>query len=241
MGCTRWCRWRSTVTHLIDCRPLAQFVDAAGMCALTGLQSRRLARFGGSVCGATDLVLGWPGACLPRHPPHPPTRKTRPTWGQPERGKDESTAFFFWGVWRVRQKPVDLPKKLSQVVDSLSKTPPRVASKSTRVVSFLPRVGSFCPRVDFCRFALFLLYLSLSSLVKKRERGGKRRQTLIHGFLTMQNLHPRVCYKNNSYSVDEIANPWMVRLYKSITCVFPPGFPRSTGKNAYTPVKVGSQ
>ena len=52
------------------------------MTALLQGQTRRLARFGGSVCGATDLKFRWPRACLCPYPPHPPTMETRPHGGQ---------------------------------------------------------------------------------------------------------------------------------------------------------------
>nr|WP_315242188.1 hypothetical protein [uncultured Albidiferax sp.] len=102
-----------------------------------------------------------------------------------------------------------------------------------RVGLFYPRVALVFPRVGFGGFVSLTLSLSLFSLVKKRERGTARAKAAIHGFLKVKKNDPRVSYQKSSYSVDEMGNPWATRPYKSTTCSFIHGNPRSTGKNAY--------
>jgi hypothetical protein len=204
-------------------------------------QSRRLARFGGSLCGATDLVL-W-GA---RAPALPLTPRTPQRWKQAPRGsgraeKGAGDSFFLsGGIGSVRKTRGSTPcfsvspcQSKQNLSTGLFQIP--------RVVPFSTRVVSFSTRVVFCDFSPRHPSSSSFSLEKERERETDRGVKRIHGFFWRAFLYPRVCYVLNSYSVDVFGIPWTPSLYKSMTCASSPDFPRSTGKNAYTPLKGGSQ
>jgi hypothetical protein len=225
----------------LEYRPLAPLHGREGISALLQGSTRRLARSGGSLCGATDMRF-WNIRALPSsHPPHPPTMENRPAGGKTGRAKGLAAGFFVWGGRRVCQKPVDCtPKHPANPHGSKQKCPTGFL-QNPRVALFYPRVALFYPRVCFCRFLLPPLSISLFSLVREREREGFAGEGAIHGFFWCLKNHPRVCYAFSSYSVDENSNPGTVSLYKSMTCAFFPEIPRSTGKNAYAPHGGGSQ
>lgn len=240
MGYMRWCRWRKSVIQIIDFEALAAFVDRTGMCALTGFQARRLARFGWSVCGATDLKFRWSHACTLPTPPHPPHDENRPHGGQTEQGKGRVTVKIFKGGSGILEKPVDGTAyyHVSRCFSKKKWSPGCL--KNPRVVPISTRVGSFLPRAVFCVFVVLRsasISISLIYLKKERKRGRTEAIGSIHGFyfadLKLTTGFVSIFFK----PVDEIGIPWNVNPYKSTACAFSPGFPRSTGRNAYTPLE----
>lgn len=237
MGCMRWCRWRSSVKPRIDFEALAAFVDWAGMCALTGLYSRRLARFGGSVCGATDLKFRWPHACI-----LPTTPRTPPRWkparrGQTEQEKGCAIVKIFKGVSGILEKPVD-GTAYYHVSRCFSKQKcPTGCLWIPRVVPFLPRVVPFLPRAVFCVFSDLRsasISISLIYIKKERKREAFRCGEPIHGFFWCTNTHstgmvfnPRV-FRGLFFE----QNPILARVcgrfapdprIHGLKCLYPPG------------------
>ena len=202
------------------------------MRALLQARTRRLARFGDAVRGATGMDLGCARACLAPHPPHPPTMENRPRRGQTGRSGGGPIAFFNWRGWGVCQKPGEIvvTHRLCHVA---VRTPlPRVALKYPRVRSVYPRVDLFYPRVCFCRLPSPPLSISLFSLRKESEREGKQAKTSIHGFYLCNKMYPRVCFSIHGFSGDEkrgTSQHW--RGFAG--CL--PSIHASTGRNAYTP------
>lgn len=208
------------------------------MSALPQRRSRRLARFGGSVCGATDLKFRWPHAPVLPFPPTPPHDENRPQGGQTEQVEGSAIGqaydFLHAGGHRVLKKPGDWPRKRSQVVDLLRKTPPRLTFKFPPFGMFRPRNRCFVPRAVFLSFCMF--YLSLS-LVFIGERGRKRRKT-------EEKRNPRifgVWRKNNpGISPEKIKFGGRLKIkksYKSTVYINESDFPRSPARNAYTPLE----
>ncbi len=208
------------------------------MSALPQRLSRRLARFGGSVCGATDLNFRWPHAPVLPCPPTPPHDENRPHGGQTEQVEGaaigQAYGFLHAGGHRVLKKPGDWPQKRSQVVDLLRKTPPRLGFESTPFRCFGTRNRGFATRAPFLIFGTF--YLSLS-LVFIGERDRKRRKT-------EGKRHPRifeVWRKNNpEISPEKIKFGGRLKIktsYKSTAYINKSDFPRSPARNAYTPLE----
>lgn len=171
MGCTRWCRWRSSVNHRIEFGALAAFVDRAGMWALTGFQTRCLARFGASVCGATDLVLGCPRASLSPSPTAPPHDGNRASRGQTEQAGSRPMAFFYKGTSGILEKPVEIVVTNLQTLMGVRNTPPRVASRIHGYGHFLHGLAYFVHGSLFAFLRLFyLLFLLFHWRKRERER-----------------------------------------------------------------------
>ncbi len=192
---------------------------------------RRQARSIAHRAATGGLMLPAHRSPLPPRTPHP--RKTGPGWGCLEGSGGQPIAKTFAGGRRVCGKPVDTPLCNLVTPRGCKKNPSTGLLQIPRVGLFYPRVALVFPRVGFGGFVSLTLSLSLFSLVKKRERGTARAKAAIHGFLKVKKNDPRVSYQKSSYSVDEMGNPWATRPYKSTTCSFIHGNPRSTGKNAY--------
>lgn len=221
-------------------RPVEPLFSAAGMSVFLKGQSRRLARFGEPIRGATGMDSC--GLRISRCvPPAPPNDENPPGWGQTERKEGGVIGFYYRGCRGVCQKPVDCtPKHPANPHGSKQKCPTGIF-QNPRVWCFYPRVYSLFPRVCFPRFPSPPLSISLFSLRKESEREESVGMQAIHGFFSGKKSHPRVCYEFDSYSVDEEGGFVTSNPYRSMTCAFPPVFPRSTGKNAYVPHGVGSQ
>lgn len=202
------------------------------MRALLQARTRRLARFGEAIRGATGMVLGGARACLAPHPPHPPTMKNRPRRGQTGRSGGGPIAFFNWRGRGVCRKPVEIvvTHRLGHVA---VRTPlPRVGLKFPRVSLFHPRVDLFYPRVGFCCLPSQPLSISLFSLRKESERGGEQAKTSIHGFYFCNKMYPRVCISIHGFSGDEKRGT--SQYWRGFAGCLPP-IHASTGRNAYTP------
>ena len=159
------------------------------MKALAKSRTRLLARFGGSVRGATGMVLRCQHS-LPRpFPPHPPTMGTWPNGGKPESAGGGAIGFFYYGVWRVSRKPVEIVVTTTVCHVAVRTHPPRVALQNPRVALFLPRVVSIFPRVCFLDFTSACLSISFFSLRKERDRGVCTVKQAIHGFENSFNTH----------------------------------------------------
>ncbi len=215
--------------------PFERLSGFPGMSALPCGQSRRLARSGGSLFGgvATDL-----GQCSNRinpaeSPPAPPHDGNPAAGGQTGRGKGRSIVFCNDGVWGVCQKPGEIVVTNLQSHVAVRTPPPRVNVQYPRVVRFSPRVWSFSPRVGFCRFAAPTVSLSLSSLVKERERGSPTGDEGIHGFFGCLKKHPRVCRTIHGFSGDEKTGK--TQYWRGFAGFLTP-IHASTGRNAYTPL-----
>lgn len=221
-------------------RPAVGLVVPVAVCVSLQGQQRRQARSGGSVRGATEMDICGLRIYQPP-PPHPPTMENRPGWGQTGRPGGWAIAFINHGGRGVFLKPVDNPPQHPANPHGSKQKCPTGFFQNPRVVPFCPRVWSFYPRVCFRRFAAPPLSISLFSLRKESEREDSGRQARSTGYFLDERPLPRNCYLFGSYSVDGKGNPGTLSPYKSTTWAFPPVFPRSTDKNAYTPHGVGSQ
>ena len=202
------------------------------MRALLQARTRRLARFGEAIRGATGMDLGGARACLVPHPPHPPTMENRPRRGQTGRSGGGPIAFFNWRGRRVCRKPVDIVVTLAASPVAVRTPHPRVAVKNPRVGPFYPRVDLFYPRVCFCRLPPPPFSISLFSLRKESERGGEQAKTSIHGFYLCNKVCPRVCFSIHGFSGDEKRGT--SQYWRGFAgCLAP--IHASTGRNAYTP------
>lgn len=208
------------------------------MSALLKVQSRRLARFGEAIRGATGMDLGGAHACPLPHPPHPPTMENRPRRGQTGRSRGRSIGFFYWGGWRVCEKPGEIAVTLAASTVAVRTPHPRVAIENPRVVPFSTRVRSFYPRVCFYVFPPTPLSISLFSLRKESEREGEQGKTSIHGFYLCNKMSPRVCFSIHGFSGDEKRG--RAQCWRGFAGCFTP-IHASTGRNAYTPQEGGSQ
>ena len=187
---------------------------------------------------ATDMGLTRCGAAPCPFPPAPPHDGKPAAGGKAGKSRGAVIAFCNLGSRRVCQKPVDHPLCNLVTPRGTKRNPHTVNFGFPRVVPFCPRVGSNLPPVVFCDFCAAPLSISSFSLRKEREERGRTAESASTGLKLVKKSHPRVCYKSDSKSVDEIANLWSAGLYKSRTYEDSPGFPRSTGKNAYTPRQV---
>lgn len=174
-------------------------------------------------------------------PPHPPTMENPLAGVISERSGGRPIAFYYRGGRGVFVKPVDCtPQHPANPHGSKQKCPTGFP-QNPRVESFYPRFALFCPRVCFRLFPPSPLSISLFSLRKESEREDSGEAEAIHGFFFGQKIDPRNCYNFDSYSVDENSNWGTLSPYKSMTYALSPEIPRSTGKNAYTPLQGGSQ
>lgn len=204
-----------------------------GMSALPFRRSRHLARSGGSSVHreATDM-----DPCRQRinrapFPPAPPTEENPAAGGQTERKGRTAIAFANAGAWRVCQKPVDGPLCNLATPRGTKRNPHTVNFQNPRVVPFFPRVVSFYPRVGFCIFASITLSISLFSLRRESERGGRTGKRPIHGFFQCLKKHPRVCSAIHGFSGDEKTGKTQYwRGFAGCLALFH----ASTGRNAYT-------
>lgn len=210
------------------------------MSALAYRRSRRLARFGGSVCGATDLVLGWLHPLLAPTPPAPPHDGNRPHGGQTEQEKGRTIVKIFKGGSGILEKPVDGTAYYHVSCCFSKQKCPTGCLQNPRVMSISTRNRSFSTRVGFLRFFRFAqcIYLYLFDLYKEREiERALKNEISIHGFFFAYAKLTTGFISIFRKPVDEIGFPWTRSPYKSTSCAFSPGFPRSTGRNAYTPLE----
>lgn len=172
-----------------DYRAVVALSALAGMYALPGLRSRRLARSGVSLRGASGLDFGRGQPPTFPLPPAPPNDRTRPAGDMPGRSGGRAPENFWSGEWGQRRKPVEIVVTNLQTHVAVRTPPPRVTVKHPRVGVFFPRVALFFPRVRFCVFSRFDLLFSLFSLEKERERRVGKGKTRIHGFENSANTH----------------------------------------------------
>lgn len=222
----------------MDWRAPAAPRAVSGMWALLRARTRRLARFGGSIRGATGMVLGGAGACLVPHPPRTPHDGKPAGWGQTGREGGGSIGFCYWRCHGVCEKPVDwTPQHPANPHGSKQKCPTGFL-QNPRVGLFYPRVALFYPRVGFCRLPSPPLSISPFSLRKESEREGERRKTPIHGFYFCNKMYPRVCISIHGFSGDEKRG--RSQYWRGFAgCLAP--IHASTGRNTYTPPGEGSQ
>lgn len=208
------------------------------MTVLLQVRTRRLARFGGSVCVATDLDFRWAHASALPPPPTPPHDENRPEWGQAKQVGGGSIArayeIFHAGGHRVLEKPGDWPRKRSQVVDSLRKTPPRVSAKFPRNGVILPRFDGFLPRAVFlisCAIYLSLSLFFIGERERKRRKNERKRDPRVFDVLRRNN--PGIfALKIETRGLRKTKNTYESMAYLKVA-----SFPRSTGRNAYTPLE----
>lgn len=198
----------------------------------TRLHSACLGCFGGSFCGATDFVLGWPRTCHWPTPPAPPNDGKPAQRGQTGQNGGLAIVKIFKGVSGILSKPVEGTAHY-HVSRCFSKQKcPTGLLQNPRVVSISTRNGSFCPRVCFWVFALFLPSSSSFSLEKERERETKKKKTQSTGFNDPLVTIPRVGSLIHGFFVDCFLSRtqhwrWFAGFLTPIHA--------STGRNAYTP------
>jgi len=186
-------------------------------------------RSGGSVCGATDLVLRWPRPSILFTPPAPPHDGNRPQRGQTEQVGGRSIAKIHQGGIGILKKPVDdSPQNPANPCGSKAEAPPG-CFQNPRVVPFSPCVGSFSPRVCFCVFASFLPSSSSFSLEKEREL--KRGRHSIPVFFECQFFKQTTNFQKFPVSGDAVnrpveffGKPWDSFAYKSMSYLTFPWF-----------------
>lgn len=227
---------------IFEYSPFERLSRFPGMSALPCGQSRRLARSGGSSVGgvATDLDHRCSSRINPLAlPPAPPHDGNPAAGGQTGRGKGRGIVFCNDGQWGVCQKPGEIVVTHRLCHVAVRTPPPRVGSECPRVVPIYPRVWSFYPRVGFCSFSAPPVSLSLSSLVKERERGSPAGNEGIHGFLRCLKKHPRVCTTIHGFSGDAFLS--RTQCWRGFAGFLAP-IHASTGRNAYTsPTKVRNE
>lgn len=152
-------------------------------------RTRLLARFGGSVRGATGMVL----RCLhpfPRpFPPHPPTMETWPNWGKTSSAGGGAIVQIYLGGMESSAKTRGNSGHYHCMPRGSKDTPPTgCPSKSTGCpVSSTGCVDSSTgPLLHFCvRSSLYLFHF-----IKKREKEiGLYSENAIHGFENSLNTH----------------------------------------------------
>lgn len=145
------------------------------MTVLPNGQTRLLARFGGSFCGATDYGFGIHAHPVFSAPPHPPSKKTRAPGGKPEGETGRECHFLAGGVWRVFLKPVQTPPKTLETRMALRLEGARLFPRLHGSAVLLHGFVIFCT-LSFLRFFCDLC-LSLSLLPMKRERERAKKGT----------------------------------------------------------------
>lgn len=173
----------------LDCRAAEAMGHVPAPYALPGLRSRRLARSGVSLRGASGLDFGRGQPPTFPLPPAPPNDGNRPPGGMPGRSGGRTPENFLSREWRQRRKPVEIVVTNLQTHVAVRTPPPRVTVKLPRVGVFFPRVDLFFPRVRFCVFSRLGSLFSSFSLEKERERRVGKGETRIHGFENSANTH----------------------------------------------------
>lgn len=202
-------------------------------------RSRRMARSGASVRGATGLVLGRPRACLVLHPPHPPTMGIWANGRQTSRanglaagfcGDLVSQTFGFDKLFRPQNSgdPHGCKTSASQV-----------GLKFPHFWPFLPHFASKFPHFYFLSFTKLPLYLSLLMIFRRRRREKAERTRKLaanrparvnpqfQGFLPHADFSqcgkfwksPKTCGNLTCFET----KVWKVFLYKSMTYVISAG------------------
>lgn len=212
------------------------------MTALPYGQSRLLARFDGSFCGATDCCNLGMNACLPGTPPRTPHQgKTRPPGASLEGKRGRRARFSAAGGRSFFQNSVHEPSKQAG-------TRMGVSLALAEFIDFLHGFAFFCTdsrffaRIHFWRFLTFLtLYLSLLPMKEEEEEGQKQ----AHGHCTesgcLKNRQFRFCYKSYSETVQSRARHSRPNPYKSMGYVLLARFARKNPKCLYPGGGKGSQ
>jgi hypothetical protein len=216
----------------LECGPVEALGQCPGVVALLPVRSRRLARFGGSRRGATDMDWGGARISLGSYPPHPPTMETPPGGGQAEQREGGAIDFANAGVWGVREKPGDCtPQQPANrcstkrwCLTGCPKYSPGCAIYSSGLVFFSTGLIFW-----FC--AVASLSFSFLPMKREREREGLAGKRLIHGFLRCLKKHPRVCMPIHGFSGDEKRG--RNQCWRGFAGYFTQ-FHASTGRNAHT-------
>lgn len=201
-------------------------------------RTRHLARFGGSVCGATDCCSLGMNACLPRTPPRTPHQgKTRASWGTTGRAKGGDGPKNAVGVSCTLEisGEIVVTHWLCHVAVRTPRS--RVDAKYPRNASFLPRFGVFLPRRCFCDFWPISISLSIFQRREERKSAKTGKQALPRNFGVWQKNNPGIFRKILRFGgLFFKRNPMLVRVCGRLT-PFPP-FP---GPKRLTTSNEGSQ
>lgn len=133
-------------------------------------------------------------------PPHPPTSKTPPKWGQAGQKQGGAIAKTYAGGRRVCQKSVDLTFNRAAGRMVLSKTPSHFSQNIHENCVFIHGFGVFIHGLLFAVFAVEASsYFSFTN-EKERDREAKRAKTVIHEFLNRNKKYPRIYFQSPLFS-----------------------------------------
>lgn len=133
-------------------------------------------------------------------PPHPPTSKTPPKWGQAGQKQGGAIAKTYAGGRRVCEKSVDLTFNRAAGHVTLRKSAPRIFLEIHENTVFIHENTLFIHGLLFA-FSAPIPSLTLSFVNEiERERGAKQAKNTIHGFLNCNKVCPRKFLQSTDFS-----------------------------------------